>query len=238
MKPQRYFPSRAGDQTIWLTNFRNKLPQYGTQLGLDPARVAEVIATCGFVGYVLRDWLTAVRVFGPAATSAVDLLLNGDGTATMVLPGFTAPPLPEGVAPVATGALTRIFDLVAVMKVSPAYTEAIGRDLGVVVHSGGAAAVAADTHKPDIQVEVVGGKVCQAVRIHFIKHGHTGVWIECKRGEGKWEFVAVDTASPYLDERPLLVARQPEVREYRVCFWDKGKPNGDWTNIVTVTVGP
>ncbi|MCX6899787.1 MAG: hypothetical protein NT105_13950 [Verrucomicrobia bacterium] len=238
MSIQRYFPNRAGEQIVWLTNFRNKLPQYATRLGLDPARVAEVIATCGFVIYVLENWLVAVRTFGPTATSAVNLLLNGDGTATMVLPGFTAPPLPPGVAPVTTGALTRIFDLVAAMKVSPAYTEAVGTDLGIVAHSGGVAAVAADTHKPDIQLEVVGGKVCQAVRIHFVKHGHTGVWIESKRGGGKWEFVAVDTAAPYLDERPLLVAHQPEVREYRVCFWDKGQPNSEWTDIVTVTVGP
>ncbi|MBI5686674.1 MAG: hypothetical protein HZC54_16525 [Verrucomicrobia bacterium] len=238
MKPQRYFPSRAGDQIIWLTNFRNKLPQYATQLGLDPARVAEVIATCGFVLYVLEIWLVAVRTFGPTSTAAVNLLLNGDGKKTMELPAFNAPPLPQGVAPVATGALERIFKLVAAMKVSPAFTEAIGLDLGVVARGGGAAAVAADTHSPDIQLEVVGGKVCQAVKVHFVKHGHTGVWIECKRGGGKWEFVAVDTGSPYLDERPLLVAGQPEVREYRVCFWDKGEPNNEWTNIVTITVGP
>jgi hypothetical protein len=41
-----------------------------------------------------------------------------------------------------------------------------------------------------------------------------------------------------MDERPLLVAGQPEVREYRMRFWDKGTPNGDWTDVVKVTVSP
>jgi hypothetical protein len=38
--------------------------------------------------------------------------------------------------------------------------------------------------------------------------------------------------------RPLLVAGQPEVRECRMRFWDQGTPNGDWTDVVKVTVSP
>jgi hypothetical protein len=41
-----------------------------------------------------------------------------------------------------------------------------------------------------------------------------------------------------MDERPLLVAGTPEVREYRMRFWDKGTPNGDWTDVTKVTVSP
>ena len=41
-----------------------------------------------------------------------------------------------------------------------------------------------------------------------------------------------------MDERPLLAAGTPEVREYRMRFWDKGTPNGDWTDVVKVTVSP
>ncbi|WP_461784857.1 hypothetical protein [Prosthecobacter sp.] len=42
----------------------------------------------------------------------------------------------------------------------------------------------------------------------------------------------------YMDERPLLQAGTPEFREYRMRFWDKGPPNGDWTDVVKVTVSP
>jgi len=45
---------------------------------------------------------------------------------------FTAPALPAGVTAALPGALTRIFALIAKMKLHAAYTEAIGTDLGVV----------------------------------------------------------------------------------------------------------
>lgn len=50
--------------------------------------------------------------------------------------------------------------------------------------------------------------------------------------------VGIDTDNPYLDERPLLVAGGPKVREYRLRWWGKGTPNGEWTGIGKVTVAP
>ena len=82
------------------------------------------------------------------------------------------------------------------------------------------------------------GAGCQCVKHVFYKYTHQGVYIESRRGTGAWEFQAIDTESPYLDERPLLVTGVPEVREYRMRFWDKGTPNGDWTDVVKVTVSP
>jgi len=70
------------------------------------------------------------------------------------------------------------------------------------------------------------------VKLTFYKYNHMGVYIEGRRGTGAWEFLAIDT------ESPLLVAGAPEVREYRMRFWDKGTPNGDWTDVVKVTVSP
>lgn len=65
-----------------------------------------------------------------------------------------------------------------------------------------------------------------------------GMWIESRRGTGDWEFLAIDTESPYLDERPLLNPAQPETREYRLRFWDNGQPNGEWSDVAKVTVSP
>ena len=39
----------------------------------------------------------------------------------------------------------------------------------------------------------------------------------------------------YMDERPLLQAGTPEVREYRMRFWDQGTANGNWADAVTVS---
>mgnify|MGYP003350136036 CR=1 FL=1 len=68
-------------------------------------------------------------------------------------------------------------------------------------------------------------------------HG-TGAIFVGVRGGGAWELLAIDTESPYMDERALLTPGTPEVREYRARYWDKGTPNGDWTDVAKVTVSP
>jgi hypothetical protein len=35
-----------------------------------------------------------------------------------------------------------------------------------------------------------------------------------------------------------VVAGQPEVHQYRMCFWDHSEPTNDWSDIASVTVGP
>jgi hypothetical protein len=92
---------------------------------------------------------------------------------------------------------------------------------------------------PKFTTAVEQGASSQVVRFTFYKYGHMGVHIEGRRGDaGAWEMLGIDTESPYQDERPLLAAGQPEVREYRMRFWDKGTANGDWTDVASVTVAP
>ena len=241
MTHQKWYPTRIANQIPWLRNFSTKLPGYETTLDLPPAHVDACVASCNFVIYVLEQWLAAVRTLGPAATEAVDLLLSGSGPSAVVLPVFAAPTLPTGVASVPPGALNRLFDLVAVIKKAPAYTDVIGEDLGIVAPApagGGGPDSAPDHSVPVVRLEIVQGAQQQGVRLSFVKHGHMGVWIESRRAGGAWEFLAIDTDSPYLDERALLTAGQPEIREYRLRFWDKGTPNGDWTDIAKITVAP
>lgn len=233
MKRQDYYPSRIGDQVIWLDNFSLKLPVHGPTLGVDPADVTSGVNDAKWAKYVLSTWLGAVRAFAPSTTDAVDDVLTGTGAAAVVLPTFVAPALPPGVTAAPPGALTRLFKLIAQMKLAAAYTEAIGTDIGVVG--------AEETEKPAprFTAELVQGTPCQCVRLRFAKYSHMGVTIESRRGGSEvWEFIAIDTESPYMDERPLLTATLPEVREYRMRFWDKGTPNGDWTDVARVTVSP
>lgn len=232
MKRQVYYPSRIGDQVVWLANYAVKLPTYGTTLGVDAGDVTDSVNDAKYAQYVLGTWLAAVRNFSPSTTDAVDDVLTGTGSSNMVLPGFTAPPLPTGVTATLPGTLTRIFALVSDMKRSSAYTEFIGTDLGIV------GAEETEKASPKFTAETMQGMLCECVRLRFAKYGHMGVTIESRRGAGAWEFLAIDTESPYDDERPLLVAGQPEIREYRMRFWDKGTPNGEWTDVVSITVSP
>ena len=232
MKTQRYYPNRAGDQIPWLTNFQAKLPGYETVLGLPGAHVDACVASCNFAIYVLKDWLTAVREFGPAATSATELLLSGSGPAAVVLPTFTTPALPAGVAAVPPGVLTRLFDLVQLIKASPGYTDTIGQDLGII---GAETTTNYDGVAPVVKVKLQPDAVAE---LQFKKQGADCVSIHSMRGtETTWQFLARDTYSPYVDNRPLLVAGTPEVRRYRVRFVVDDVEVGEPFEI-TVTVRP
>ncbi|MEQ1860054.1 MAG: hypothetical protein ABMA13_08970 [Chthoniobacteraceae bacterium] len=233
MKHQQYYPSRIAAQVAWLTNFRDKLPGYTTVLGFTSGQVTAIVADANWLIYVLGAWLSAVRTWAPSTTDYVKDIQTGDGDP--VLPVFTAPTPPTGVAAVPAGALLRIFDFVQDIKEAAGYTEQIGTDLGVVGSED-----AADHPVPQVKLKVEQGPACQCVRLTFYKYGHMGVVIESRRGgaSAPWEFLTIQTESPYVDERTLLVAGQPEVREYRLRYWDKGTPNGEWTDIAKVTVAP
>ena len=78
----------------------------------------------------------------------------------------------------------------------------------------------------------------QIAQLKFFKDGHTGIYAEVRINGGAWLFLANSDQSPILDDRPLLVPGQAEMREYRARFWDNGKPNGDWCDVAKVTISP
>lgn len=237
MKRQDYFPPRIAEQPEWLENFATKLPGYTAALGLDPADVTAIVADARWYAYVVGAWRTGAQEFGGTVTPAVAQANSGTGTTPQVLPGFTAPALPAGVVAVNPGALDRVFRYVKTIKNATGFGDVIGNDLGVLGSEipppppGGGGA-------PRIKLTVETGMENQIVRISFFKDGHQALHIESRRGNGTWEFLALDTESPYLDERTLLVPGQAEVREYRARFWDRGELNGDWCNVAKITVGP
>ena len=232
MRRQIYFPGRIGEQPNWLLNLANKLTIYGPSLSIPNPELNACMDDAKWCAYLLGLWLEAVRAFSPATTDKVNEALMGTGNTVITLPTFTAPALPAGASPQNPGVLARIFAMVARIKKDPAYDEAMGTDLGIV----GAEETVHAVPKFTTSVQRIGAM--EVVRLGFYKYAHDGVYMESRRNGGAWEMLGIDTESPYTDERPLLNPAAPEVREYRMCFWDKGTPNGDWTDVAKVTVSP
>lgn len=243
MKRQRYYPSILAEQGNWNGNFADKIGDYEADLPLTPTQVTQAVADALYMKYCISQWLTDVRTFSLAATQALETLSSGTGTAPYLMPSFSPPPLPPGdptatppipaTAPVPPGALNRIFDLVQVIKRSPGYTDAIGSDLGILGEED-----TAEHLFPEFTLKAEQGSGCQCVKVRFKKFGHYAVAIYSRRGGGDWVLLGIDAATPYEDDRELLVPGQPEVREYRLRFWDGGSENGDWTGVSTITVSP
>ncbi|MEK0451275.1 MAG: hypothetical protein RL088_3543 [Verrucomicrobiota bacterium] len=233
MKRQPYFPRTIDKRPEWFGNFATQLIAANATLGLPADDVTDIVADARFCEYACGVWLAAVREFGPAATASIEELLSGTVGASFTLAVFTAPALPSGVALVAAGALDRIFLFVQTIKSRPSYTEAIGLQLGIV-----GAEDSAENPVPTFSLKVERGEGCECVRVAFKKYGRAGVVIHSRRNGGAWEMLAIDLSSPYLDERALLVPTAPEIREYRLQFFDGAGATGEFSPTQSVTVAP
>ena len=52
------------------------------------------------------------------------------------------------------------------------------------------------------------------------------------------KFLARDTTSPYVDNRPMLVAGKPELREYKAVFVASDKEVSQFSDEITVNCAP
>lgn len=168
-----------------------------------------------------------MRASSRSTGSAVDEVLRGEGPPH--LPIFQPPPLPEGVTEVPNGALARIFRFVRRTKLAAGYTEAIGTDLGLTGSGEGP-----ERSVPRFELKSGRGAVGPVVEIAFFSYGHQGVFIESQHAGEVVETLGLGGGSSYEDQRPLRTPGQPEVRSYRLRFWD----NGEWTPWREITVTP
>lgn len=231
MRLQRYFPSTTAEQVQWLLNFANQLPAWQSALGLSDAELAAAVADARWVAYVIGSWREAADTFAAAAPESRKLVLHGEGLAQ--LPVFTPPPLPAGVVAVPNGALDRLFRRVQFLKIHPGCTETVAQSLGIVTRPEPVRPM------PRFRLKAVRSATgAPEVSIGFSSYGHEAVWIASRRNGGKEEALGIGGATPWFDRRPLLVPGQAETREYRLRFWDKGEPTGDWTPWRTIAVAP
>jgi hypothetical protein len=246
MKRLEYYPTKQSDEPEWLTTFANKLIERGAEAGLTTTVINAGVADALYLIYTIGAWLPAVRDFGPNCTTALELLKHGSGGSALALPGFNPPPLPAASAPlpatvaVPPGALDRIFALVQVIKTAPGYTDELGSAMGIVGSVSPSPSLATGP-APVAKVEPgETGTDPQRVRITYKKLGHMGAAVYGRRGAAgsAFELLGINTDGTFLDERPLLAAGVPEVRQFQLRYWDKGAETGAWSDTITVTVGP
>lgn len=163
-----YFPTRIGDEIIWLRNFDNKIAGYAPTLGISADAISEVRNDVTRVIYLLDTVNDAARQFDQAVSAYIRLALDGpEGTSSTPLPTFSLPTAPPPPGEVAPGALKRLFRFIKNLKTRLAYTEVIGEDLGIIGEERGEPANAV----PSAKAEVTGGEI----RLIFKKMGHLGV---------------------------------------------------------------
>lgn len=227
-------PRTESTLVIWLKTFTQGFTTHGPALNFTASEIAAVQADAAMLEYLITDLIPSYKSAIDARYSYKDLIKNGPAGA----PGGAPPPAPVmGAAPatVAPGVLPRLRQLIQRIRYAPGYTEDIGKELGIE-DEGGGNEVDMDTVKPTAKATALTG---HQVRITFDKRRFDGVWIESRRkGDADWTPLGVDLYSPYLDARAPVQASTPEIREYRLRFYDGDAPVGQWSDIISVTTIP
>lgn len=233
MRKQHYYPKQLAARPEWHGNFARGVEELGTQLGLSETEVTIAVQDNRYLEWALGSWLVWVRTVGKVGSAAVKLLCMGKGTAPYAMPTPVPPPTPENVVPVPQGALTRTHRLVQRIKASPTYAPHLGKKLGII----GAENSAQHPH-PKLTLNLERGAASEFVRVKFTKYHHVGIVLYGRRGDGEWEKLNFFLRSPAFDRRPLLVADQPEIREYRALFLSTEGEVGEWSPTASITVSP
>jgi hypothetical protein len=203
MAKQDYVPRPDPDFLTWYQNFKTELAGVAASVGLLPADVTAVDND-----FTLIDGKIATLTAAKAAQQAA----AADKAASRALV--------EG----------RLRAVVRRVKSHPAYTTALGEQLGVV---GPEDTTDLNTARPTLKATSV---LAGAVTIGFNKSISSGIKIWSKRGaEPAFTFLATDTTSPYVDNRANLAAG-PELRQYQAQYLDGDDPVGLVSDTLSVTV--
>jgi len=156
-----------------------------------------------------------------------------DGPIGIITP---ATPTVPTIAPPATiaapGIVPRLRATIQRIKTHPNYTQAMGQDMGIIAPTSRPSA----GDKPGVTATA---QPASQVLLKWVKGVYDGVQIESQRaGETLWTLIGMDTSSPYLDSRVPLAAGVPEIRRYRLRYFLKDVPTGNYSDIVTVTTIP
>jgi len=91
MKRQPFWPKGKPQQVLWLRNWANQLEAQGAALGVVAGTITARALDARRTAYVLGEFNTAVRDFGPAVTEFQDNLGYGAEGAALELPEFALP---------------------------------------------------------------------------------------------------------------------------------------------------
>jgi hypothetical protein len=188
----------------WMNNLDQKAPTTGLMVGLTPAQITDLQDNIQQV----IDAINGVTIKRSELDEALSIRNMLRGNQLQVIRHF-----------------------IALIKMSPNYTPAIGAQLGIIAN-----ALMIDTTlvKPVLKLSIEAGNV----RIAFRKKGMKGISIFSRqRGTMSWQKIAQINTSPYVDTRSLIDAGKPEAREYIALFQDGLKEIGQESEIYSILTG-
>ena len=223
-----YLPSTDAEKVIWAGNFKTKLPTYASLLGITPAEVTNTANDYAMYKYIM-DMLEAYKQTTSNIVAYKDLLKHTNGQQHLgAIP--TLPVLAAAPTAVAEGMFERIAGLVKRIKGHPSYTDAIGKDLGIIAP---VQTIDTDTLQPVLTITLDAG------RPHIkCPKGNTDaidLYVDRKDGSG---FVLVGRLLKldYIDIVSLPPATLVQEWDYKAIYVIGNDPVGLMSSVAGVVV--
>lgn len=210
-----------------LVNYTTKLPNYAGVLDIHADTIASLTADSHFFSYARQAQLTAAT-FALNITAFKALARGGNGNEVITV----FPAIPDfGIAPpvVAANVQQRFSNHAQILKLHANYTEAIGKDLGIV---GAASTFNPAIGKPIFTIELSNGGY---PHLKWTKAGFDGVEIWKNMGSG---FMLLDkiSKSDMVDKNDLPAHGSSAIWAYRMIYIYKDQRVSYWSDDVNVTV--
>jgi len=220
-----YLPGGDKERSIWLNNFAAKFAANATILGFTAADVTSVNNDAAAFAYAVNqiENLTAAK---ERRVEYKNLLRNGP-VSTVPLPAPPAPNTGTAPTPVPPGAFFRNSQWVQRIKNSPAYTNDMGKDFGII--GGEDTGLNEQEMKPILKLVRKG----RDIEVQWKKGGADSLHIETDKGAG-WQFLAVDSVPHYTDTTPVTAAA---TWKYRAMYIVNDELVGQWSDVGSITVG-
>lgn len=207
-------------------NFLLKAPIYPA-LGLSAAKLTALRADWTLMKYVMNSNNT-MGTYSTALTTYKNILRKGGDLGTL-------PPTPVlAVAPAITsgGFEGRFRDLIQDAMRSPAMTEAIAQDLGIVAPAS-TAPVAEATTKPSFKLEFSSGGYPNII---WKKGKFEGVEIHKSKDGLNFTKLDKDYRPDFTDKSDLPEPGKAELWYYKLIYIINDEPVGQWSDVQSIAV--
>lgn len=226
MSKTAYLPKSDKDKVTWLNNFASKFSTIAIPFGFTAADVTTVNNYAAMFSYLINS-VESLTTSKAKYVTHKNLIRNGAiGSSVGVPPAV--PTLPAMPTAVPAGIFPMIAQIVQRIKNNTSlYTEAIGKDLGIV---GADQIIDPTTMKPLLTLVQKGGQV----EVQWVKGHADSIRIEVDRDGKGFQFLTIDTVPNYTDTTPMAAAG---TWKYKAMYEIADELVGQWSDVVSTAVG-
>ena len=228
MSTLTYMPNTDSGKADLLQHLLTALPAYTSTLSISEEDLANLSIDTTNFRYSLQS-AGDMQACSQSWTAFKNQLRDGPySVLNLPMTPIVLQPVPVVIN---AGIIPRLSALVAQIKAHKNYTDSIGKDLWLV---GATKIIDPSTWKPILNIQNQAGHP-----IIVWTKGHAGaieIWVD--RGDGNnFSLLTINTEPNTTDKWPLPSAGSSQMWKYKAIYWLHDEQVGQWSDVISVSVG-